>query len=215
MKLFVWDFHGTLEKGNEYAVLETSNIILQEHGYKEKFSQSQCQELYGKKWHEYFKYLLPNELHTKHLQLQEDCFSFSIAHPEIIAKYIELADHALEVLEIIKGKHDQILISNTKPASLKVFMESVGISHIFPKGKSFATDAHAKNKTKYNVLSKYLLKHNFEEIITIGDSPGDVDLGKMVGAKTFLYTHLGQEFKNCEPDFRINDLREVLNFVTK
>lgn len=213
MKLFVWDFHGTLEKGNEYAVLEMSNIVLEKHGYVEKFSELQCRELYGRKWYEYFEYLLPGEPNLKHLELQEDCFAYSIAHPEMISKYIKLVDHALEVLESIAAKHDQILISNTKPASLKVFMKSVGILHVFPKGKAFATDSHVKNKSKQDVLKKYLIANNFEEVITIGDSPGDIELGKAIGAKTFLYTHPGQTFKDCEPHFKINDLREILKVV--
>jgi phosphoglycolate phosphatase-like HAD superfamily hydrolase len=213
MKLFVWDFHGTLEKGNEYAVLEMSNVVLEKHGYKEKFSESLCRELYGKKWYEFFEYLLPDEPNSKHLELQEDCFSFSIEHPEIIARYIKLVDHALEVLESIGEKHDQILISNTKPASLRVFIKSVGISHIFTNGKAFATDSHIKNKTKHDVLKKYLLKNSFEEVVAIGDSPGDIELGKAIGAKTYLYAHHGQEFKNCNPHFKINDLREVLKAV--
>ncbi|MBP9782031.1 HAD family hydrolase [Candidatus Woesebacteria bacterium] len=213
MKLFVWDFHGTLEKGNENAVLEMSNFVLEKHGYKQRLLESQCRELYGKKWYEYFEYLLPDESNATHLALQEDCFSFSIAHPEIIVKYISLVDHALEVLEAIKEKHDQILISNTKPASLAVFTQSVGVSHIFPNGKSFATDSHAKNKTKKDVLRKYLSRNIFEEVITIGDSPGDVELGAVFGAKTFLYTHPGQAFKDCEPYFKINDLREVLKVM--
>ena len=66
MKLFVWDFHGTLEKGNELAVLEISNLILKKHDYKERFLESQCRELYGEKWFEYFEYLLPNEPKTIH-----------------------------------------------------------------------------------------------------------------------------------------------------
>lgn len=37
MKLFVWDFHGVLEKGNEGAVLEISNKILGDFRYKERF----------------------------------------------------------------------------------------------------------------------------------------------------------------------------------
>lgn len=213
MKLFVWDFHGTLEKGNEYAVLEMSNIVLEKHGYEERFSESQCRELYGKKWYEYFEHLLPSESNSKHLELQENCFSFSIAHPEIISKYITLVDHALDVLESIKENHDQILVSNTKPASLKVFMDSVGISHFFPQGKAFATDSHVKSKTKHDVLKKYLHSSRFDEVVTIGDSQGDIELGKAIGAVTFLYTHPGQEFKNCESDFKINDLREILKLV--
>ena len=47
MKLFVWDLHGVLEKGNEIALLEISNIILKKFGYLEKFSIEDCIKLNG------------------------------------------------------------------------------------------------------------------------------------------------------------------------
>ncbi len=213
MKLFIWDFHGTLEQGNELAVLEMSNTVLEKNGFKERFTIEKCQNLYGKKWHEYFEHLLPNQLPNLHLKLQRECFAFSIANPQIIAKYIKPVNYSLEVLESIKKENDQILVSNTKPKSLKIFMESVGITHIFPKGKAFATNSHIKHKSKLEIVKKYLYAKDYHEIITIGDSPEDVEFGLKIGAKTFLYTHPGQAFKSSNPHYKINDLREILKFV--
>lgn len=213
MKLFIWDFHGTLERGNEYAALEMTNIILEKHGYAERLSESQCLELYGKKWFEYFERLLPHESKEKHLELQEDCFSFSIAHPEMIAKYIKLVDGAKDVLSAICEKHDQIVVSNTKPESLNAFLASIGIASFFPEGKAFATDFHAKRGTKKDAVSEYLKGMEYEDIVVIGDSVGDIELGLAFGAKTFLYAHPGLPFKDCVSDFKINDLRDVLGEV--
>lgn len=41
MKLFVWDFHGTLEKGNENAVLEITNRILKALVYERLMSEEE------------------------------------------------------------------------------------------------------------------------------------------------------------------------------
>lgn len=54
MKLFVWDFHGVLEQGNEDAVLVISNQILHNFGYTEQFTPAQNRQLYGRKWYEYY-----------------------------------------------------------------------------------------------------------------------------------------------------------------
>ena len=213
MKLFIWDFHGTLEQGNENTTIEISNSILNNFGYKERLTASQCSKLYGKKWFEFFKYLLPNEPLSRHLELQKACFSYSTLHPEIIVKYIKPTDYAIEVLDIIKRKHDQILVSNTKPESLDIFMDSVGISHFFPAGKAFASDSHTNNSSKYSIIKKFLENNTFDEIYTIGDSPEDVELGKKVDAITFLYSHPGQKYKNCEPHYKIRDLREILKVI--
>jgi phosphoglycolate phosphatase-like HAD superfamily hydrolase len=195
------------------AALQMSNLILEQKGYQERFTEAQCRELYGKKWREYFEALLPYESSERHSELQEACFSFSMAHPEIIIKYIRPVDHSHEVLEAVGRKHDQILISHTKPTSLPVFMEAVGITRFFSKGKAFATDAHSKYGTKFEAFEGYQRSKKFDEIIVVGDSANDVLLGKKIGAKTFLYSHPGQPFKPCEPDHRINDLREVLREV--
>lgn len=57
MKLFVWDFHGTLEKDNEHAVMEISNKVLENLGYTQRLSKEDNLMLYGKKWADYFEYL--------------------------------------------------------------------------------------------------------------------------------------------------------------
>ncbi len=151
------------------------------------------------------------------MELQEDCFSFTVAHPEVVAKHIKLTDNALEVLERIGKKHDQILISNTKPTTLKIFIKSVGIQHIFQKGRFFAANAHTKNGSKHIFLKKYLKNNRcIDEIIVIGDSPGDIELGKAFNAKTFLYTRPDKEprkSKEYAADFEINDLRELLKTI--
>ncbi|MFA6522200.1 MAG: hypothetical protein WCT24_01230 [Patescibacteria group bacterium] len=102
MKLFIWDFHGTLETGNERSVVEASNLILEQNGYAERLTEDMCQAMYGKKWFELFSSLLPEASHEQTVTLQEQCFTFLHAHPEILAKNIRLVDSALEVLETIK-----------------------------------------------------------------------------------------------------------------
>ena len=72
----------------------------------------------------YFEQLLPKESHERHLELQEAAFEISIKQPEIIARHIKPNDHAYDVLEAIAQKHQQIVISNTTPDSLELFLKS-------------------------------------------------------------------------------------------
>ena len=48
MKLFVWDFHGVLEKDTEYGVVSVSNKVLEINGYSERFTFDEVKSLYGK-----------------------------------------------------------------------------------------------------------------------------------------------------------------------
>jgi phosphoglycolate phosphatase-like HAD superfamily hydrolase len=215
MKLFVWDFHGVLEKDNEHAVIDISNKVLRKLGYKERISWKDNLKLYGQKWFEYFQYILPNVSHEKHLEIQQACIAYEQAHPNIVGNNIKPNNHAIEVLEAIqKSRHDQILISNMSDVALEMFMDSIGITKYFSK-KAFFCNTRSGNKvyTKHYRLREYLKKNDFDEIIIIGDTPNDISLKEVAGGTTYLYTHPHLEFKDCEPTYRINDLREVLKEV--
>lgn len=213
--LVVWDFHGVLEMGNEYAVTEMSNTILSNNGYSKRFTDEQVKKLYGKKWWQYFKYLLPEESNNTWMNLQSDCFKYNTEHPEIIAKYIILTPGALEVIELIKSKGlDQIIISNTNTESLPLFLKAVGLIDHFSNDHAFAVDNQINlSQTKNQVLRKYLKNKIYERIIIIGDSLGDMALKSVAGGTTFLYTHPGLIHRDCEADYKIHDLREVLKIL--
>lgn len=214
-KLFVWDFHGVLEKDNEHAVIEISNKVLSELGYKERISKELNQKLYGQKWYEYFEHLLPNESHETHLLIQQACIAFEQKHPEIVGGSIKPNDHAHGVLDAIKASiHDQILISNMSDVALEMFMNSVKITKYF-KNKAFPCNTHngEKTYTKHERLESYLENNKFDDLIIIGDTPNDISLKRVAGGVTYLYTHPHLSYPNCDPSYRISDLRNVLKEI--
>jgi phosphoglycolate phosphatase-like HAD superfamily hydrolase len=214
MNLFVFDFHGVLEKGNENAVLEISNSVLAEFSYHQRFTIEDCNKLYGSKWFEYFKYLIPSEKHERYLELQERCFKYQQENPQIVAKHIKPNDHVYDVLETIAKNHTQIVISNTNPESMRFFLDSIGVSSYFPDGNVFAVDMHRNNHlTKEKVLRKYLECKEFEKVIVIGDSPSDISLASVVNGVSYLYSHPGRKFRNADANYKISDLRELLKEV--
>jgi phosphoglycolate phosphatase-like HAD superfamily hydrolase len=87
------------------------------------------------------------------------------------------------VLKLISVSHDQILISNTRPPNLWVFMAKLGLDQYFAPSECSAVDGHTDPKaTKLDKLLSYLNGKNFEEVVVIGDSRGDMALGSKVGA---------------------------------
>ncbi len=215
MKLFVWDFHGVLEKDNELAVVEITNHILDQFGYKERLSLKKCQEFYGLKWNQYFEQLLPGQKPEVWLRLQEACVKFQITHLEVVCKNIKTNDHALKVIKAISKVHDQIVISNSRPESLAMFLKATKLDKYFLPDKAFGADAHRANKAvqKHHLLKGYLKGKNFTQIIYIGDSPRDIELSIMFPGTTYLYSHPGKLHKKAKADYKINDLREILKEV--
>lgn len=210
MKLFVWGFHGVLEKGNEFAVQELTNNTLKKFGYNRKLTRDETIELYGNKWHEYFTYLLPNEPREVHMRLQAE--SVERADWKCVEKHIKPNDHSHLVLDAIHGRHEQIVISNTQPHSLVKFLDLVGSSRYFPNGYAFAVNAHDESGhlTKEDALRNFLKDRAYDELVIIGDSPGDIALKSVAGGTTYLYTHPHLAHKDCSADHKVTDLREIL-----
>lgn len=219
MKLFVWDFHGVLEKGNDGAVVEITNIALEKHGYLRRMTMEEGELLAGLRWYEYISYLLPNQEHELYLSLQATCFEISKNRPDIVAKYISLNDNATEVLEAIRNSnHHQILISNTPPTALDSFVSMVGIEEYFPSSHRFGVDTHTQQQsTKVDCLRAYLQDKHFPDgIISIGDSQGDMNLIKLHSkSKGYLYSHPGRTHRTADCHYQINDLREVMKEICK
>lgn len=216
-KLFIWDLHGVLEKGNDHAVVEITNTILEQFNYSRRLSTQESYALSGKKWHEYFAHLLPDQSHEEHLKLQAASFTFSHANAHLVAKHIEPNDHSHDVLAAIaKSPHDQILISNTKPESLTEYLKILNLGRFFPPSHHFAVDGHTQNKqTKKGILNAFLKGKTYSGgLITIGDSAGDVALieGHTKGT-SYLYQPPHRPKRPIKATHTINDLRAVLQEV--
>jgi len=215
-KLFVWDFHGVLETGNEKAVLETSNLILEREGYLERFSEAEIDSLYGRKWRDYFRYLLPGGSEEVYIDLEKACGQYSSTNRERVLKHISPTEHSKGVLEkIVKNGHTQILISNVSDEGLRWFIESVDIGGFFPEERAFSSNGES-GKNKKQILEEFIRNSDmeYEKIVSIGDSPTDIELVEdYPNGASFLYSHVGKGFRDCKPTYKIKDLRCVLREV--
>lgn len=216
VKLFVWDLHGVLERGNDRAVIDISNQVLAMYGYHHRFQYDDGRRLYGRKWYEYFAALLRDEPHQRHVELQEACFTLSEERPDLQYQWISPTPHAGTVLAAIAACHQQILISNTRPATLDMFLKLLELADFFTPGRAFAVDQHVRDATvtKQDVLASFLAAQPaFDELVIVGDSPSDMQLANVVGGTTYLFAHPEFPFRECKADFRIHDLRQVLKHV--
>jgi phosphoglycolate phosphatase-like HAD superfamily hydrolase len=213
MKLFIWDFHGVLEKGNEDIVFKVTNMSLQRNAFSKRMSFQENIDLSGKKWFKYFEYLLPNESHETHLKLQQTCFDIEDENPDFQSTLIKANDYVLEVLKKISEKHQQILISNCHESVLPKYLSSVKIDKYFNHQNTFSTSAslYPEKVSKKEIFENYLKNnHNFDDFITTGDSPTDMEILEKGQGKRYLYAYPNRSFRNCESDYKIHDLREVL-----
>jgi phosphoglycolate phosphatase-like HAD superfamily hydrolase len=216
-KLFVWDLHGTLERGNERAVIEISNVVLERAGFAERFSDADAFRLYGRKWHEYFAWLLPGEPEDRWFTLQDACFKFSAEDVEIQGRWMRPAPHAHAVLRAIGKHHDQVVVSNTRPHNLLIFLERLGLTEFFPVGRRLGVDNHARRgpSSKTDALHEYMATQGTmcDQIIVIGDSTSDIDLARASHGVSYLYDPQGDSALAPMADVVVRDLRGVLRAI--
>ncbi len=211
--LYVFDFHGVLEKGTENAVIEVSNLALKSKGYGYKMTSDDALKYYGLKWGEIFEKML-NISKSEADELFKECKKIDDSNPGIITKYTIQNDNASRALDkIIIQEDDYILISNTRPEALEIFIKSAGLENYFNESNTFAVNKHEMGQelTKELVLKKYLEGKQYGIIKIIGDSPSDIWLKKVSpnNSITFLYTHPWLNFKECEADYKIRSLMDI------
>ena len=202
----MWDYHGTLEKGNDGTVIEITNRILERNGHKERLTEVKAAELTGRNWWEYFWRLLPELPPEAFSKYAAQCVAEFNAHPELMLKYIKPNDNAHEVMDSIALKHTQILISQVHRKVLGHFMKATGIERFFPEGHAFGT--LDEGKSKQQVLFDYLSGKSFDAIVAIGDSPHD-----MIGTVNYLYAHPKRQHRDCKTEYKIHNLSDVLREV--
>ncbi|MDP3728046.1 MAG: HAD hydrolase-like protein [bacterium] len=216
MKLFVWDFHGTLEKGCMESFPDVLNDALEKEGYTQRFNAETAKNYFGLPVREIFQRYIPDlskeeiEILTERISTKESL--------EITRKTLRANDHAEYVLEAIANRgYDQILISNISDKEMFWFLEAVKLEKFFPPGKAFPIINGTTKKNKEGILKEYIETKKVQDIIIIGDSMTDIELAWVAGGVTYLYAHPGKSFVECKegtiPDYRINDLREVFREI--
>jgi len=211
--LFIWDFHGVLEKDNEYAVQEVVNRVLPEFNVQRKATVEECRQLYGKKWADYYRFFVPGADEEAVHRMVERAVEISVSE-KVASRYIKPTEHAHFVLEEIAGNnHTNLLMSNSSEDALKYFLEAVGMQDSFHH--TFAADSHRSEyskDSKADYLRRFLSEHQFEKVIVIDDMEEGIERGLSFDAVTFRYHRNGipQESK---AHHIITDLREVLRFI--
>lgn len=217
--LFVWDFHGVLEKGNDQAVQEVCNKILSELGHPKEITIQEVRNLYGARWSDYFNYLLPD------FPCEIDwCVRRALEIGRGVAVYhIQANDYAADVLMSIQGAgHHNIVVSTSTPKDVKWFVEVVGLERyidccvgIDPYRKHHQGAEFDRVGEKAKAIQSYLQQRDcyFNKVVMVGDTEEDMKAGSLCGAITYRYMSQRSCYTVTCADYVIYDLREVLREI--
>lgn len=210
MKLFIWDFHGVLEKNTERAAKEITNRVLEEFNVPNRASDDDIERMYGLQWINYFKELSPDSDEKELEAMNARAYEISQTEKPFL-NYIEPMDFADEVLDAINKKGNvNILLSNCSQKSIDIFADSVKITSFF--SKVMGIDNFEERRTKAEIIKELVKSDDFEKTIVIDDHPDGIKAGNEVNATTYLFSRKGK-FPEADAHFKISDLREVLKEV--
>ncbi len=218
IKLFAWDFHGTLEQGTEVGFVEILRKLAREINYETKIELEEVRKLFGISVLDYLKHFFPKLSNNEIVNLREKVRrSQNRRH---IAQWIKPAPHAHEVLSKIKqAGHRNIVISTSSQKHITHFLRSVGLLEYFDE--VFGIDRHALEggfdiaSEKAKAIASYAKKHNIDpkDTIVIGDRPGDINAGLLLGAKTYQYIQRGFPDIKTDARYKITNLRKILREI--
>lgn len=208
-KLFVWDYHGTLCKGAEEAMKPIMESVLEVFGIKRDIKMQEILQLFGKPWGDCYRYFQPALTKEEIAGMVELSRKFSL---EFSPRFIKPTDNVHHVLDKIKKSGDaNVIVSSTEPKTLRWFIEFIAISHLVDHAVGIPDwiDKNGGNPTEYKALQvKEFAKDVFDDIVVTGDRESDVEIGKMLNAKTFLLS--GNPVKT-KADRIISELTQVLD----
>jgi len=202
--LFIWDFHGVLEKGNELAVLEVTNTVLGEYGYDVRASHEDIMKMYGLRWQEYFRLLITAVDGPTVEEMVARCVALG---QSAAARHCKPRDHALETLKTIFDEgHSNVIVSNTSQGGLEFFIDLVGV-------RPFIERAHGiggfTSLGKAEIINEYYKREGHRKLVVIGDTENDIEAGLSTGATTYYVDSRGQA-GHTKAHHSILDLRDVL-----
>lgn len=218
MKLFAWDFHGTLEQGTEIGFAHLLSDLAKSINYPIKVELEEVRKLYGISILDYLKHYFPKLSNEELVKLREKIRTIqNIKH---IARFIKPAPYAELVLgKIKKAGHKNIIVSTSSQKHIGRFLKVVKLHKYIDE--VFGIDRHSLDgefniaEEKSKAIIAYAEKFNIDKprITVIGDREGDVNAGLMIGAKTYQYINPDFPKIKTNADYKIRDLRKILKEI--
>lgn len=218
MKIFAWDFHGTLEQGVEVGFWHILKKLAREWRIKENFELMEVRRLYGTSIADYLRHFFPRcsdeiikQMMARLVELQDE------GH---LNTYVKAEPGAIEVLvKIKKAGHKNIVVSNSRPGHIVPLIEIVGLKDLIDK--VYAIDRHFTTKMidpvaeKTKILKKIAEKNRLKNggLIVIGDRASDINAGLAAGALTYQFLRRSFPIDKTQAHYKIYDLAEILREI--
>lgn len=218
IKLVVFDWNGTLI-ADTFACMETYNHVLDIFGGKEvNLKTFRSTVIYP-----------VIDFYIKHGCKRKELLQNSKKLGEIFHAYYEsrvsklrTRKNARKLLKwLYQHNIESIILSNHTEGGIKSQLQRLRIEKYFSIVlANIALDSFMKRRNKKEKLEHYLGQNKLKtsEVIIIGDSKEELEMGKHIGIKTVAITNgfsTASQLKRGNPDYLIDNLKQLITFVEK
>lgn len=220
IKLIAFDYNGTV-LSDTAIVLKAENIALTSVGLK-PITLKRFQETFQIPIIKYWENLnIPESFVKKHFQTIED--TFQLNYEKLVGK-TRTRSGSREVLKWLKENSVQAVIYSNHPSyRIKEQLGRLKMVNEFNAilGRETTDDfSHMLERGKERKLADYIKKHKFKphEVISIGDTEEEIEVGKKFGFYTVGITggyNSAKRLKKHKPDFLIHNMLELKNIIKK
>ncbi|MCK4918619.1 MAG: HAD hydrolase-like protein [Candidatus Pacebacteria bacterium] len=228
-KVFIWDFHGTLETGTIYILTEIANILLKENGSKKQYSPLEISSISGFSWNVFFKSNFPNFSEKKIQNIVESVYNEK-KFKTINQKYSKPNNNAKSLLRTIKECGGiNIVVSYSRQNKLKKYISQIGLEELIDEYHGVDDNTL---KSKQDILKKkslsiksILKKYPGYKTYAVGDTGEDFNAARISGIDKFFWLlskddkkTKQQLYKNIDSKklqfiFDLEEIKEVLSKV--
>ncbi len=220
MKLLLWDIDGTLicsGRAGEHALIRAMKM---EFGVDITIKPL---ELAGRTDTYFFGQLLKRHGLSYDLEAIHSLIEIYLSHlPEELPKRPgKTLGGILPLLEQLSRREDiaQGLLTGNVERGAQIKLQHFDVWKYFPFG-AFADDSHLRNELGPHAIRRASDFHQFdftpEDTFIIGDTPYDIECGKVIGANTIAVatgSHSIEELQSHEPTAAFADLEDPTLFL--
>ncbi len=218
IKLIAFDWNGTI-LSDTLASLKADNQVYKELGINKKVTMSEFRKAFR----------IPIINYWTNLGLDREYFvkNGELIH-SIYEKYYELFENKTRTRAGIKvslkwlkkNKIESIIFSNHIIPNIKSQLHRLKIQTLFKEVLARPVNSvdHLHNRSKEAKLKNYIDQNKIkpEEVITVGDTDEEIEIGKLFGYHTVAISGGMQNtayLKSHKPDFLIHNMKELIKIV--
>lgn len=214
-KIFIWDFHGTLETGTLHILTEIANILLKKHGGEKQYTLDEFINIPSFSWNTFFERNLSHLSQKEIYAVAQDAYNekkFSY----LFKKYSQPNSGAEKSLRAVKNAGGvNIVVSHSRQDKLGYYLEHVGLINLVHEyyGVDDGTVASRKDvlSKKTTIIREVLVRHSGAHVHAVGDAGVDFHAAQAANVDVFYWLLPSDE--DTQPHLHADVPKDKLKFI--